>query len=162
MYVFIRPGACSLPGILSSWDGCFVLTSFIKACLFIFLKVGHTLFARRLAYALTAFINNAGENNALHPLLQCPSRAEQIFLKSPSEIRGLCGDVVGQDGGFNPSFLLLGPPQRKHCSAEGKRRHRLSPHKCSEPSSVGAYRLFRGINGSPKVGILGSGGVNIL
>ena len=69
--------------------------NFIKACLFIFLKVGHTLFAWRLAYALTAFINNAGETKALPPLLQGPYRAEQVFLKSASEIRGLCGDVVG-------------------------------------------------------------------
>lgn len=41
--------------------GCFVLTSFIKASPFIFLKVGHTLCSWRLAEAGAVFINNAGQ-----------------------------------------------------------------------------------------------------
>lgn len=60
MYVFIKPvhvpsQAFCLP------RGCFVLTSFIKASLFIFLKVGHTLCSWRLAEAGAVLINNAGQ-----------------------------------------------------------------------------------------------------
>lgn len=45
--------------------GCFVLTSFIKASLFIFLEVGHTLCSWRLAEAGAVFINNAGQKQWL-------------------------------------------------------------------------------------------------
>lgn len=69
-------------------------------------------------------------------LQQCPHRAG---LKS--EMRDLCGNVVGQDGASNPPLLLLDPAWRKCC---------LEHQQCSEPSSRGAHPLFGDTSGSPE------------
>lgn len=87
-------------------------------------------------------------------LQRCPYRAE---LKSASEIRDLCGNVVGQDGGSTPPFLLLDPAWRKGCFAEGSwsissaLSHPLDVPRDSLRTPVGLLR-----------DILGSGEVNIL